>query len=214
MVDHVVRLTASASLLAILLAGLPPVSAADANPLMLVVTGQPVATDSDADRSEAERNVPNEQERLVLQMVRHHLPELETLLDQLRAREPRQYEVAIRNLGRSARRLENARRRGEEAFEIEVSVVQAQSGVNLLIAKLKVRDSKKDRQALRQATKRLTVAELARSRHELSLMQSRLQRLQEQVATTKERIGQRELQLEETIQNNYQTYLKKSGQKE
>ena len=157
--------------------------------------------------------VDPQQERQVLKMVRNHLPELQTLLDRLKDKEPRQYGIAIRNLSKSARRLEIARRRGEEAFEIEVNVIQAQSAVNLLIAKLKVRDNKKDRQALREAAERLSVAELARSRYELSLMQSRLERLREQVATAKERIEQRESQLDQTIQKNYQSFLRKSGQK-
>lgn len=155
----------------------------------------------------------DQQEQMVLRMVDRYLPEIKRLLDQLRVREPRQYDVAIRNLARSAKRLEWAKKRGEEAFELEVNVVQAQSAINLLIAKLKIRDSQNDRQSLRAAAKQLAAAELARSDFELAQMQTRLKRLKDQVSVAEQRLEEKKSTLDETIERSFQTYLKKSGQK-
>ena len=159
------------------------------------------------------RDVLSDQEQIVLQMVNNYLPELKTLLTQLRDKEPSQYDIAIRNLARSAKRLEIAQKRGEEAFELEVNVVQAQSSVNLLIAKLKVRDSQKDRKALRDAAKQLATAELARSKHDVALMRSRIKRLQEQLAAAEKRLTEKESELDKNIEKNFQAYLKKLGHK-
>ncbi len=213
MVDRWERRIAGAGVLLVVMLCCPPACGFDANRIVLAATGASGQQASDSNSSKAERDRNEDQERLVLQMVRAYLPELKELLGHLREKDPRQYDRAIRNLARSARRLEAARRRGQEALELEVGVVQAQSAVNLLIAKLKVRDSKQDRQALRDAAERLAIAELARSRHELAVMRSRLKRLQKQVDQTAKRIDQRDSELENTIRKNYQSYLKKSGQK-
>lgn len=96
-----------------------------------------------------------ELEASVLPMVENHLPDLKVLLDRLRKNQPKLYDTAIRDLSRYSKRLETAKRRSEESFEIELEVVKAQSSANLLIARLRVRDSKKDRDSLRKATQQI-----------------------------------------------------------
>lgn len=153
-------------------------------------------------------------ERNVLQMVNNHLPDIRILLDQLREKEPRQYDLAIRNLAKSSRRLQAAKNRSEESFELEVHVIQAQSAINLLIAKLKIRDRKSDRKALLEATKQFQTAELARYEHELALQQSRLAKMKEQVATGEKRISDKRSKMDEIIEKSFKSYLRKSGRKE
>ncbi len=180
--------------------------------------GQVIGADdpapSKAEKKISQRKFDQEQERGVLQMVHDHLPEIKVLLDQLREKEPRQYDAAIMNLAKSSRRLQAARKRGEAAFELEVQVVQAQSAINLLVAKLKVRDNQADRAALRDATQRLELAEFSRAKHDVAQMRSRLDKLQDQLQVAEKRLGEKQSQRDENIERAFQIYLRKSGRKE
>ena len=180
--------------------------------------GQVIGADdpapSKAEKKISQRKFDQEQERGVLQMVHDHLPEIKVLLDQLREKEPRQYDAAIMNLAKSSRRLQAAQKRGEAAFELEVQVVQAQSAINLLVAKLKVRDNQADRAALRDATQRLELAEFSRAKHDVAQMRSRLDKLQDQLQVAEKRLGEKQSQRDENIERAFQIYLRKSGRKE
>ncbi|MCA9140347.1 MAG: hypothetical protein KDB00_26430 [Planctomycetales bacterium] len=166
-----------------------------------------------SDKPSVQRGLDKEIERGVLQMVDNHLPELKVLLDQLRENEPRQYELAIRNLAKSSRRLQAAQKRGEASFDLEVHIIQAQTSINLLIAKLKVRDNKKDREALLEATRRFEQAEIDRAEYELTLSQSKLAKMKEQVDAMEKLLIEKQSNMDETIKKDFQGYLRKSGRK-
>lgn len=168
-------------------------------------------TDSKPDPGSTRSNVDEQLEQNVLRMVDQHLPEIKVLLEQLRRHEPKKYDAAIRNLAKSSRRLQLAEKRGQEALELEVQIVQAQSSINLLIAKLTVRDNPKDRLALKDATRRLHQAEVDRSRYELAQLQSRLERMQKLFETAQKRLIDKESSLDDQIEKGFQTYLRKSG---
>lgn len=168
---------------------------------------------SDGKQTPPDRVLDKELELGVLQMVNNHLPEIKVLLDQLRDKEPRQYQLAIQNLAKSARRLQTAKKRGEESFELEVHVVQAQSSINLLIAKLKVRDSKADRKALREATRNFELAEIARASYDVAQLKSRIDKMTEQLESAKKRLEEKQSEMDETIEKDFQSYLRKSGRK-
>ena len=174
---------------------------------------QEKSTKEKPDKQTARRTIDKELEQGVLEMVDNHLPDIKVLLDQLRDKKPPQYDLAIRNLAKSSRRLQWAKKRGQEAFELEVHVLQAQSSINLLIAKLKLRDDKQDRQALRHATMQFEDATIARAKHEVTLLQSRLAKMQEQVSTAEKRLSEKQSKTDETIEKSFQTYLRKSGRK-
>lgn len=171
-------------------------------------------SDAKSDENSSRRTVDKEIERNVLQMVNNHLPDIKVLLDQLRDKEPRQYDLAIRTLAKSSRRLQVAKNRSEESFELEVHVVQAQSAINLLIAKLKIRDNKQDRKALLEATKKVEIAEIARAEHELAQLQSRLKKMKSQFDAAEKRLKEKQSKMDESIEKDFQTYLRKSGRKE
>ena len=180
--------------------------------------GQVIGADdpapSKAEKKISQRKFDQEQERGVLQMVHDHLPEIKVLLDQLREKEPRQYDAAIMYLAKSSRRLQAAGKRVEASFELVVQVVQAQSAFNLLVAKLKVRDNQADRAALRDATQRLELAEFSRAKHDVAQMRSRLDKLQDQLQVAEKRLGEKQSQRDENIERAFQIYLRKSGRKE
>ena len=164
-------------------------------------------------KSNARTKPDAEIEATATQLVSAHLPELKPVLKHLRSEEPRQYDVAIRDLARSARRLETAKKRGEELYEIEVELLQAQSNAKLLTAKLKVRDSESDRKRLREAAKRLHHAELARTQYEVKSLQERLKKTQQQLTAASGRLTAKQDNQDDQLEKSYLNFLRKAGRK-
>lgn len=160
------------------------------------------------------RSIDPEMERKVLEMVEQHLPDVKILLNQLRAKNQTQYGSAIRTLAKSAKRLETAKKRSEEIFELEVEVVKAQSSINLLVAKLRIRNNAKDRKALRNATTENYQAGLARDKHEFALWQERLKKMQKQVNAIEQRIADKESNATKQIDSSFKANLRKAGIKD
>lgn len=155
--------------------------------------------------------VDRESEVAATQLVDSHLPELKSVLKHLKADNPRQYNVAIRDLAKSARRLELAQKRDEELYSLEVDLLQAQSSVRLLTAKLKVRDQQQDRKRLRQAVSRLQLAELNRAKYEVRVLQERVERSQKSLDAAKTRLTSKESKFEQQLEASYLAYLRKAG---
>lgn len=153
-------------------------------------------------------------EHKVLLMVEDHLPEVKVLLKQLRDKKPTQYNAAVRGLARFAKRIELAKKRGEEVLELEVEIVKAQSSINLLIAKLRLKDNPNDRDALRAATEQAQRAQLNRDRQEYAQWHDRLQKLQKQVESMQKRIEKSESSLDSTVNSSFQSNLRKAGIKD
>ena len=114
-----------------------------------------------------------------------HLPELDAVLARLRSDQSREYDRAIRDLAKSARKLEVARNRDEQLYDLEVELLKAQNQVNLLTAKLKVRDSQSDRDHLRSSAARLQQAQIARAEYDLEQCRDRYERAKQQLDAAK-----------------------------
>ncbi len=145
------------------------------------------------------------------QLVESHLPELKSVLEHLRSDDPRQYNLAIRDLAKSARRLEASKNRDHELYDIEVELLQAQSSVRLLTAKLKVRDDQADRVRLREAAGRLHQAELNRAKYELRVLQERIDRTQKSLDAAKQRMSAKQDNYREQLETSYLGFLRKAG---
>jgi hypothetical protein len=155
--------------------------------------------------------VDREAAEMAQQLVQSHLPELEQVLGRLAANRPREHDRAIRDLAKSARRLEAARDRDERLYELEVELLKAQTQVSLLTAKLKVRDSQSDRKLLREAAGRLQQAQLARSQYEVDVLRARLQRTQQQLDAAQQRLDDRREELDHQLEESYLGLLRKAG---
>lgn len=153
-------------------------------------------------------------ENEVLAMVKAHLPEFEVLLDRLRQRQPEQYKRAVRSLARSARRLKAAKKRSPAMFELEVASVKANSNVNLLVAKLKVRESQADRDSLREAIATLHRATASRARYDVELLEMRLERAQKQLDAARERFSAKQSLDQEDVETQFANLLRKAGRQE
>lgn len=150
-------------------------------------------------------------EQIALALVKEHLPELEKLIERLRKDDPRQYDLAIRDLAKSARKLETAKNRDEALFEIEVEILKTQSQAKLLAGKLKVRDSESDRKLLRTVVERLHKAEVARSEYNVDYLKDRVQRAQQQLATAEKRLATFETNTDAHVQKRYAGLLRTAG---
>lgn len=150
-------------------------------------------------------------ERVVLQLVKTHLPELTPVLQQLRTAKPREYELAIKDLARAARKLELARNRDQRLFELEVELLQAEQQASLLTARLKVRDSQSDRTKLREAAKRLHQAQIARAEYDVEFYRQRLSRNQQQLDAAIGRLDNRKTDAETQLEKSFLNMLRKAG---
>lgn len=147
------------------------------------------------------------------QLVQQHLPELKPVLQRLRSSDPRQYQRAVNDLARSARKLETAKNRDERLYEIEVEALQARNAVNLLTAKLKVRDNQADRKSLRKAVERLQQSAIARVQYDVDTLQARMQGLQRQLQNAKQRLQSRTDEAANEADRNYVLSLRKAGRR-
>ncbi|TWU59333.1 hypothetical protein Poly51_21210 [Rubripirellula tenax] len=152
-------------------------------------------------------------ESKVLELVDIHLPELGTMLDRLRDVDSRQYERAIRDLAKWARRLDTARKRDTELYKIEVSLLKAESAVNLLSAKLKVRDNPADRKSLRVAMDRLHDARLSRANYDVDVMKQRLQRAETAFDSANDRFQAIQSKTADEREEEYVGLLRKVGRR-
>ena len=142
-------------------------------------------------------------------LVETHLPELKSVLAHLRSQQPREYGLAIRDLAKSARRLEAAKNRDQRLYDIEVELLQAQSDAKLLTAKLKVRDNEPDRKQLREAVQRLQQAEIARAKYEIRTLRERLRKTQQLLDAAESRLTTKQDQ--DQLEKSYLNFLRKAG---
>jgi hypothetical protein len=155
--------------------------------------------------------VDRETEAKSLELVQTHLPELRAVLKRLKADQPRQYDRAIRDLAKSFRKLEQAKNRDERLYDIEVEFLKAQNQVNLLTAKLKVRDRQSDRKLLRVAAGRLQQALIARASYDVELYRQRLERTQKQFDSAQDRLEAKQTDTDQQLDKTYLSLLRKAG---
>lgn len=133
-------------------------------------------------------DLPADQEQQTLQMVDRHLPELTKMLAFLRTNTPREYERAIRDLNRKARRLAFSRERGEAFFENELRVIKIETQVDLATAKLRLNDDVSLRKQLRENIVQLQRLKVERLRLERELIEKRISKLNSQLESIDQRI--------------------------
>jgi hypothetical protein len=155
--------------------------------------------------------VDHQTEAKALQLVQQHLPELNGVLKRLRADQSREYDRAIRDLAKSARKLETAKHRDERLYEIELELLKAQTEVNLLTAKLKVRDSRDHRKQLRVSAARLQQAQIARADYDVDLLRGRLERAKQQFEAASKRLEEKRTHPDQQLEKTYLGLLRRAG---
>ncbi len=153
----------------------------------------------------------DESEAAALLLVRDELPQLSRVLDRLRSDSPSHYEKAIRDISRSAKRLESMRLRDEKLYSLELDLLKSRTSISLLVARLKVRDNESDRDSLRRTIGQLHSAELSRAKYEVESIEKRLQRTEEQLSDAQTRLSKRSSDLDRRLDSVYTDYLRKAG---
>lgn len=157
-----------------------------------------------------------------LELARHHFRDLLPVLDHLRVHSPQQYEKAIRDLDRSAKRLESIKRRDAKLFEISLREWQLRGQIDLLKATLRVKKSESGRQAMLRHLQSLRQAEQDRIERELVLIDERevaykdrieqVEALIERNASLRKQLNEQRQRLEaEPIDIHSNVYLKAIG---
>ncbi len=177
----------------------------------ITTNSRSLADAAQKDNSKTVAELDQETEAAAAGLVKSHLPELEQVLNRLRKAQPRQYERAVRDLARSAKKLDAVRKRDEQLYELEVELLKAQTDVNFLTAKLKVRDSQSDRNLLRKAVARLHQASIARGEYDVHVLQQRLERARQQLVTASERLEAKRADSNEHLEKSYLSLLRKAG---
>jgi chromosome segregation ATPase len=161
-------------------------------------------------------------ESIGLHLARTQFRELVPVLDHLRAKSPQQYERAVRDLERSAKKLDSIRRRDKKLFEIALREWKTRGQIDLLKAKLKVKASESDRKAVLEHLRTLRETELDRISRELALLderdaayKERMQQLNQVIKhgeSLRSQLNEKRERLQsETIDQNSQVYLKAIG---
>lgn len=150
-------------------------------------------------------------DQVALRLVRQYLPELEPMLDRLRQSDAKQFKRATAELARWSRRLELAQKRDQRLYEIEVESLKAEAEVNLLTARLKVRDDAADRERLKTAMARLQQAKLARGQYDVEMLTVKMKRVQQQLKTARERLQTMRSNVNDDPDAAYVDQLRKAG---
>lgn len=154
---------------------------------------------------------PQSSEAEAQALVRGHLPELVKLLDTLRRESPEQYRRAVADLARHARRLENARRRDGRLFEIELEILKRQTRVDLLVARLQLRDDAQTHAQLRRSLAGLQQARLARLAYDRDQAEQRLARAEQQLQVAEDRLQSARETAPVWVRQTYMHLLRKAG---
>ncbi len=138
--------------------------------------------------SKSSQPVIDDAESAGLELAKQHLRELVPVLNHLKSNSPPQYEKAIRDLDRAAKKLDTIKRRDAKLFDIALREWKTRGQIDLLKAKFRVNKSDVDKQRMLDRLSSLQRTELERIDRELELLDQR------EVAA-QERIQQSELSL-------------------
>lgn len=178
----------------------------------------PVAEKKNSEKNSAKRKSTESAaqpstETIVMKLIDRHLPELAPMLARLRDRDVKQYNRAIAELARWSRRLEAAQKRDAKLYEIEVQLLKAESEVNLLTARLTVRDDSADREKLKKASARLQQIKLLRAQYDVDIGVARLSRAERLLTVATERLESLQSSIGDDPETTYSRQLQKAGRK-
>lgn len=149
--------------------------------------GRPTAAPDEAPtKAAAKKGAPKitpGREAAALAFADQHHPELRALLDYLRRESPADYREALADLYQTSERIDQFQDRGDlDRYELEVKLWQAQSRIQLLAARLKVRASEKIRQDLASALEEELELRIQIRKHLRDKVEQRVKRLDDLIA--------------------------------
>jgi hypothetical protein len=122
-----------------------------------------------------------------LEFAKTHHPELATLLEQLRANAPKDFDAAVTDLDRTRERLERSRKNTPERYELELAAWKLDSRVRLLAARLAMGGDMALEDELRATLAERHGVRVNLLQDERERTQKRLEKLDEQIADQQRR---------------------------
>ena len=119
-----------------------------------------------------------------ISFVQEHHPELVSLLQSLKAMRKKEYEMAIREIVRTRKRLESLAKREAETHAMELDAWKLQSKIDLLIARGIARDKAFDISVLRELVKLQVENQKKRWKHEQTMLVKRQEQLDQLLVRT------------------------------
>jgi len=116
--------------------------------------------------------------------VTEHHPELVSLLQSLKSMRQKEYDMAIREIGRTKKRLEALVKREPELHSMELDAWKLKSKIDLLMARGIARDKSFDKAVLRDLLSQRLENQKKRWRHEQTTLKKRQEQLAELLART------------------------------
>jgi len=116
--------------------------------------------------------------------VQEHHPELVSLLQSLKSMRQREYEMAIREIVRTKKRLETLAKRETDLHGMELDAWKLKSKIDLLMAKAIARDKSFDKVVLRELLSQQVENQKKRWMHEQSTITKRQEQLVELLKRT------------------------------
>ncbi len=133
--------------------------------------------------------------------VQEHHPELVSLLQSLKSMRHKEYEMAIREIVRTKKRLETLAKREADLYAMELEAWKLKSEIDLMMAKAIARDKAFDKVVLRELLSLQVENQKKRWKHE----QSTITKRQEQLAELLKRTEGHE---DERVDQQLSTHLK------
>jgi hypothetical protein len=155
--------------------------------VLLVLVGRVAAGDPEPARSAKKvkpgrtSEVTAEEEKEVVRFLREHHAELAGLLEHLQSSSPADYSKAIRDLWKARERLRQIEQRDRTRYELELGAWVVQSKIQLLVARLAMKDSDSLREELRSLLGQRIDLKLRLLLGERERQVERLRKLDEQV---------------------------------
>jgi len=112
-------------------------------------------------------------EKEAIEFVQENHPELVSLLESLKAMREKEYQMAIREISQTKKRLDGFGKRDVDTYTIELDTWKIQSKIDLLIAKGIAREKEVDNEALRELLKDQVENQKKRWTHELESLAKR-----------------------------------------
>ena len=160
-------------------------------------------------KSEAQVQTPFEQlEEDSITFVQENHRELVTLLRSLKTMRQKEYEVAIREIGRTKKRLESLVKREPELHAMELEAWKLKSQMDLLLAKGIANDKSIDKVALRELIRMQLENQMKRWIHEQSALTKRQAQLTEVISKLQ---GHEEERIDQQLSNHLKNIESKSG---
>jgi hypothetical protein len=153
--------------------------------MLLVVQTSCCFAQSESPASDSPNQPALEQsEADAIAFVQEHHPELVSLLQSLKSMRQKEYEMAIREIVRTKKRLEGLAKREADLYTMELDAWKLKSKIDLMMAKAIARDKAFDKLVLRELLSQNIENQKKRWKHEQSTLTKRQEQLVELLGRT------------------------------